>query len=91
MRLIRSGKVVPPTVELQMVILLRCLAASGTGAALRIAAALAAGYGPPVFKAAPDATVFYLLSDVQHCIHEEQERDGPSNVGGGHPQVQDKE
>ena len=115
MRLIRSGKVVPPTVELprggyshvavdavqlerqwdawaaamladvmlsiypsivlhemsryqdKMVILLRCLAASGTGAALRIAAALAAGYGPPVFKeesAAPDATVFYLLDQT---------------------------
>ena len=115
MRLIRSGKVVPSTVELprggysrvavdaaqlerqwdawaaamladvmlsiypsivlhemsryqdKMVILLRCLAASGTGAALRIAAALAAGYGPPVFKeesAAPDATVFYLLDQT---------------------------
>ena len=115
MRLIRSGKVVPPTVELprggysrvavdavqlerqwdaraaamladvmlsiypsivlhemsryqdKMVILLRCLAASGTGAALRIAAALAAGHGPPVFKeesAAPDATVFYLLDQT---------------------------
>ena len=118
MRLIRSGKVVPPTMELprggysrvavdavqlerqwdawaaamladvmlsiypsivlhemnryqdKMVILLRCLAASGTGAAsaaVRIAAALAAGYGPPVFKeesAAPDATVFYLLDQT---------------------------
>ena len=51
----------------KMVILLRCLAASGTGAALRIAAALAAGYGPLVFKeesAAPDATVFYLLDQT---------------------------
>ena len=115
MRLIRSGKVIPPSMELprggysrvavdsvqmerqwdawavavladvmlsiypsiilhemsryqdKMVILLRCLAASGTGAAVRIAAALAAGYGPPVFKeesAAPDATVFYLLDQT---------------------------
>ena len=34
----------------KMVILLRCLAASGTGAAVRIAAAMSAGYGPPVYK-----------------------------------------
>ena len=118
-RLIRNGKVVPPTVELprggysrvavdsaqmerqwdawaaavladvllsiypsivlhemsryqdKMVILLRCLAASGTGAAVRIAAALAAGYGAPVFKeesAAPDATVFYLLDQTFNTV-----------------------
>ena len=51
----------------KMVILLRCLAASGTGAAVRIAAAMSAGYGPPVYKeesAAPDATVFYLLDQT---------------------------
>ena len=51
----------------KMVILLRCLAASGTGAAVRIAAAISAGYGPPVYKeesAAPDATVFYLLDQT---------------------------
>ena len=51
----------------KMVILLRCLAASGTGAAVRIAAALSAGYGPPVYKeesAASDATVFYLLDQT---------------------------
>ena len=51
----------------KMVILLRCLAASGTGAAVRIAAAMSAGYGPPVYKeesAVPDATVFYLLDQT---------------------------
>ena len=51
----------------KMVILLRCLAASGTGAAVRIAAAMSAGYGPPVYKeesAAPGATVFYLLDQT---------------------------
>ena len=51
----------------KMVILLRCLAASGTGAAVRIAAAMSAGYGPPVYKeesATPDATVFYLLDQT---------------------------
>ena len=142
MRLIRSGKVVPPTVELprggyshvavdavqlerqwdawaaamladvmlsiypsivlhemsryqdKMVILLRCLAASGTGAALRIAAALgrvrSAGVQGGIRGPGCDC-VLSAGSDVQHCIHEEQERDGPSNVGGGHPQVQDKE
>ena len=51
----------------KMVILLPCLAAIGTGAAVRIAAALSAGYGPLVYKeesAAPDATVFYLLDQT---------------------------
>ena len=51
----------------KMVFLLRCLAASGTGAAVRIAGAMSAGYGPPVYKeesAAPDATVFYLLDQT---------------------------
>ena len=51
----------------KMVILFRCLAASGTGAAVRIAAAMSAGYGPPMYKeesAAPDATVFYLLDQT---------------------------
>ena len=51
----------------KMEILLRCLAASGTGAAVRIAAAMSAGYGPPVYKeesATPDATVFYLLDQT---------------------------
>ena len=51
----------------KMVILLRCLAANGTGATVRIAAAMSAGYGPPVYKeesAVPDATVFYLLDQT---------------------------
>ena len=49
----------------KMVILLRCLAASGTGAAVRIAAAMSAGYGPPVYKEEiADATVFYLLDQT---------------------------
>ena len=51
----------------KMVILLRCLAASGTGAAVRIAAAMSAGYGLPVYKeesAPPDATGFYLLDQT---------------------------
>ena len=45
-----------------LIILLRCLAASGIGASLRIAAAISAGYGPPVYKeesAAPDASGEY--------------------------------
>ena len=55
----------------KMVILLKCLAASGTGAALRIAAANSAGYGPPVYKeetASPDATVFYLLDQTFNTV-----------------------
>ena len=37
----------------KMVILLRCLAASGTGAAVRIAAAMSAGYGPRCTRRSP--------------------------------------
>ena len=51
----------------KLIILLRCLAASGTGAALRIAAAISAGYGYSVYmeeSATPDATVFYLLGQT---------------------------
>ena len=43
----------------KLIILLRCLAANGTG--------ISAGYGPPVYKeepAAPDAKVFYLLDQT---------------------------
>ena len=79
----------------KMVILLRCLAASGTGAAVRIAATMSAGYGPPGIQGGVRGPgcdrVLPAGSDVQHCIHEEQERDGPSNVGGEYPHVQDKE
>ena len=66
----------------KMVILLRCLAASGTGAAVRIAAAMSAGYVPPVYKeesAAPDATVFYLLDQT---FNRRTRRGWTGDVGG---------
>ena len=58
-------------------VLLRCLAASGTGAALRIAAAVSAGYGPPVYKeesATPDATVFYLLDQTFNTVSQKSKK-----------------
>ena len=77
----------------KLIILLRCLAASGTGAAGRTAAAVSAGYGPPVYKeesATPDATVFYLL-DQTYRLPEEQEGVGSDCASGQYPHMQDQE
>ena len=80
----------------KMVILLRCLAASGTGAAVRIAACGHVGRVRPSgvqggVRGSGCDRVLPAGSDVQHCIPEEQERDGPCSIGGEYPHVQDEE
>ena len=67
----------------KMVILLKCLAASGTGAGLRIAAANSAGYGPPVYKEETASPVFflYLLDQTFNTVSGKSEGDVTSDDG----------
>ena len=50
---------------------MKCLAASGSGASFRLAAAASRNLGPPIFKEekrSPDATVFYLLDHTFNFV-----------------------